>query len=167
MAHETLKLLSPFITHEGKIPRKYRGDGQGTQKDISPPLQWHGVPEGAKTLALVVQDIDAADPSGPIVPWTHWAVVNIPPSLKGPPEGFSGKEEEVSGDYAAIKEGTNDWKVPGWRGPKPPSSSRRYEFKLYALDDYLHLGNKASEYIKLKTYGCNLVAILVHLVGQH
>jgi phosphatidylethanolamine-binding protein (PEBP) family uncharacterized protein len=28
------------------------------------------VPDETKTLALVVQDIDASDPSGPIVSWT-------------------------------------------------------------------------------------------------
>ncbi|RWR78888.1 UPF0098 protein [Cinnamomum micranthum f. kanehirae] len=158
MAHETLKLMSPSISHEGKIPRKYTGDGQGAQKDISPPLQWHGVPEDTKSLALVVQDIDAPDPDGPIVPWTHWVVVNISPSLKGLPEGFSGKEEEVGGDYADIKEGTNDWKVPRWRGPKPPPSGHRYEFKLYALDDHLHLGNKVTKEKLLDSIGGKVLA---------
>ncbi|KAK3227359.1 hypothetical protein Dsin_007221 [Dipteronia sinensis] len=102
-------------------------------------------PRRTKSLALVVEDIDAPDPNDPIVPWTHWVVVNIPPSLKGLPEGFSGKEEEVGGDFAAIKEGKNDWKVPDWRGPKLPNHGHRIQFKLYALDDEMHLGNTGDE----------------------
>lgn len=102
------------------------------------------MPEEAKSLAVVVQDIDAPDPEGPIMPWTHWVVVNIPPSVKGLPEGFSGKEGEMGGEYQGIKEGVNDYKVPGWRGAKMPSSGHRFQFKLYALDDLVHLGNKVS-----------------------
>ncbi|ERN05209.1 hypothetical protein AMTR_s00007p00042900 [Amborella trichopoda] len=51
---------------------KYTGEGQGAKKNISPPVEWYGVPEGTKSLALVIQDIDAPDPNGPIVLWTHW-----------------------------------------------------------------------------------------------
>ncbi|XP_041028124.1 UPF0098 protein CPn_0877/CP_0992/CPj0877/CpB0906 [Juglans microcarpa x Juglans regia] len=146
MASDEFRLVSPAINHEGKFPRKYTEEGQGALKNISPPLEWYNVPDGTKALALVVQDIDAPDPSDPIVPWTIWVVANIPPTLKGLSEGFSGKEEEVGGDYAGIKEGYNDYKVPGWRGPKLPSHGHRFEFKLYALDDdQLHLGNKVTK----------------------
>ncbi|CAK9143868.1 unnamed protein product [Ilex paraguariensis] len=112
MANE-FRLVSPGKDHEGRLPRKYTSDGQGALKNISPPLEWYNVPEGTKRLALVVEDIDAPDPDGPIVPWTHWVVANIPPTLKDLPEGFSKKEDEMGGEYAEIKEGNNDWKVPG------------------------------------------------------
>ncbi|KAK1412431.1 hypothetical protein QVD17_33677 [Tagetes erecta] len=158
-ASDEFRLTSSSIDHEGKLPRKYTSDGQGTQKDISPPLEWYNVPEGTKTLALVVQDIDAPDPEGPLVPWTVWVVINIPPSLKRLPEGFSRKEEEIGGDYAGIKEGYNDFKVPGWRTPKVPSSGHRFEFKLYALDDEFDLGNKVTK-DKL------LEAIDGHVIGE-
>jgi Raf kinase inhibitor-like YbhB/YbcL family protein len=105
------------------------------------------VPEGTKSLALVVQDLDISDPDGPNVPWPHWVVVNIPPHVKRLPEGFSGKEEEFGGEYAVIKEGVNGWKLPGWRGPVLPKHGHRFEFKLYALDDELHLGNKVRAYL--------------------
>ncbi|KVH94819.1 Phosphatidylethanolamine-binding protein PEBP [Cynara cardunculus var. scolymus] len=94
---------------------------------------------------LSVEDIDAPDPNDPIVPWTLWVVINIPPTLKGLPEGFSGREEGKGDDYANIKEGNNDFKVPGWRGPKMPSPGHRFEFKLYALDDEIDLGNKVTK----------------------
>lgn len=118
------------------------GEGQGAKKNISPPLEWYNVPKGTKSLALIVQDIDAPEPSGPIVPFIIWVVVNIPPTLKGLLEGFSGKEEQMGGEYAGIKEGINDLKKHGWEAPKLPSHGHRIEFKLYALDDELHLGNK-------------------------
>lgn len=146
MAQETLRLASSAIGHEGRLPRKYTGDGQGAVKDVSPPLEWYGVPEAARSLALVVEDVDApADADSPVVPWTHWVVVNIPTTVRGLPEGFSGKEEAAGGEHAGIKEGHNDWKVPGWRGPKPPTSGHRISFKLYALDQPLHLGNKVKK----------------------
>ncbi|XP_074567878.1 uncharacterized protein LOC141824479 [Curcuma longa] len=146
MAQETLRLASSAIDHEGRLPRKYTGDGQGAVKDVSPPLEWYGVPEAARSLALVVEDVDApAEADSPVVPWTHWVVVNIPPTARGLPEGFSSKEEAAGGEYAGIKEGHNDWKVPGWRGPKPPTSGHRISFKLYALDQPLHLGNKVTK----------------------
>lgn len=143
MASEEFRVVSPPIQHEGKVPRKYTGDGQGAIQNISPPLEWYNVPDGTKTLALVVQDIDEPDASGPM-PWTHWVVVNIPPTLKRLPEGFSGKQQdqEMDGEYGGIKEGYNDFKLPGWRAPKMPSHDHRFEFKLFALDDEMHLGNK-------------------------
>ncbi|CAL1352262.1 unnamed protein product [Linum trigynum] len=148
MADE-FRLVMPGVSHEGNLPRKYTGEGQGATKNLSPPLEWYNVPEPTKTLALVVQDIDAPDPSGPLVPWTVWVATNIPPAVKRLPEGFSGKGgEELGGgaaDYSAVKEGNNDEKVPGWRPPLVPSHGHRMEFKLYALDTELHLGNKVTK----------------------
>lgn len=145
MASDEFRLVSPGIDHEGRLPRKYTKEGQGTQKNISPPLEWYNVPKGTKSLALVVQDIDAPDPSGPLVPWVTWVVVNIPPECKGLPEGFSGKQEEGKGEYGEIQEGVNDSKVPGWRAPQLPTHGHRFEFKLYALDDDVKLGNKVTK----------------------
>ncbi|GJZ69660.1 UPF0098 protein [Tanacetum coccineum] len=141
MANE-FRLASSGIDHEGRLPRKYTDEGQGAQSGISPPLEWYNVPNGTKSLALVVEDIDAPDPNGPLVPWTLWVMINIPPTLKGIPEGFSGKNENTGGEYGSIKEGHNDFKVPGWRAATMPSTGHRFEFKLYALDDELDLGNK-------------------------
>ncbi|CAI9097280.1 OLC1v1033668C1 [Oldenlandia corymbosa var. corymbosa] len=146
---DEFRLVSPPIDKEGKLPRKYTGEGQGAKKNLSPPLEWYNMPEGTKSLALIVQDLDGGEPDGPMMPWAHWVVINIPPTLKGLPEGFSGKEEDMGGDYAGIKEGNNDWKIPGWSGPMLPppvhSHGHRFEFKLYALDDQLHLGNKVTK----------------------
>ncbi|RZC87929.1 hypothetical protein C5167_004106 [Papaver somniferum] len=143
-ASDEFRLVSSAIAHEGKLPRKYTEEGQGAAKKLSsPPLEWYNVPDGTKSLAMVVQDLDAD-----VIPWTAWVVINIPPSLKGLPEGFSGiKVEELGGgdDYGEIQEGNNDHKVPGWRVPMLPEPGHRFEFKLYALDDLMHLGHKVTK----------------------
>jgi len=64
-------MKSPTITstafgHNQTIPRKYSGDGQ----DISPPLEWSGMPEGTKEMVLIADDPDAPTPQ----PWVHWVV---------------------------------------------------------------------------------------------
>ncbi|TIL81002.1 MAG: YbhB/YbcL family Raf kinase inhibitor-like protein, partial [Mesorhizobium sp.] len=50
-----LTLISPAFPAGGEILEKYTRDGQ----NVSPPLKWSGVPDGTKSLVLVVQDPDA------------------------------------------------------------------------------------------------------------
>ncbi|KNA24305.1 hypothetical protein SOVF_016650 [Spinacia oleracea] len=140
--HEEFRIVCPPVNKEdGRLPRKYTDEGQGAKQRTSPPIEWYNVPEGTKSLALVVEDIDAPDPSSPLVPWTIWVVAHIPPTLKGLSEGFSGKQDQELGDeFGNIAEGNNDDKVPGWRVPTMPSHGHRIEFKLYALDKEIHLG---------------------------
>ncbi|CAA6669303.1 unnamed protein product [Spirodela intermedia] len=149
---ESFKLVSPAFHDGHRIPRKYTGEGQGALRDISPPLEWYGVPGGAASLALVVEDVDAPSPESPIVPWTHWVV------------GFSGRAEHGGRDHAGILEGLNDWKQPGWRGPKAPTSGHRYRFRLFALPDLVHLGHKVTKDKLLDAVAGRAVAE-VELVG--
>ncbi|XP_014513267.1 uncharacterized protein LOC106771796 [Vigna radiata var. radiata] len=147
MASTEFTLVSPAIDNEGKgkLPRYCTQEGLGSKWDISPPLEWYNLPPETKSMALVVQDIDAVDPTGNPVALTHWVVVNIPVSVKGLPEGFSGKKEEVGGEYEKIEEGVNDWKVRVWRGPKLPNYEDRFEFRLYALDDFMVFDNQVTK----------------------
>ncbi|KAK7349782.1 hypothetical protein VNO77_07444 [Canavalia gladiata] len=160
MGSTEFRLVSPAINNEsGKLPRYCTQEGVGAKWDISPPLEWHNVPPKTKSLALLVQDIDAVDPTGRVVALVHWVVVNIPVSVKGIPEGFSGKGEEVGGEYGVIEEGVNDWKVRVWRGPKTPNYHDRFEFRLYALDDHMHFHNQVTKEKLLDT-------IAGHVVGE-
>jgi hypothetical protein len=69
--------------------------------------------------------------------FTHWIVLNIPPTLKGLPENFSTKEhDDDSDELTQIREGMNDFKIPNYRGPNPPVGDHNYEFRLYALDAF-------------------------------
>jgi Raf kinase inhibitor-like YbhB/YbcL family protein len=120
-----LALTSTAFVHEGAIPVAYTCQG----KDVSVPLAWSGVPEGARSLALVVDDPDAPDPAAPKMTWVHWVLYNIPPSATGLPEGVPAGQLPKG-----TLEGRNDWGRTGWGGPCPPVGRHRYFFKLYALD---------------------------------
>ena len=116
-------ISSSAFAHNGKIPSLYTCEGQ----DISPPLAWSGVPTGAKSLALIVDDPDAPDPAAPRMTWVHWLLYNLPADI-------AGLREDVKVLPEKALEGTNDWKRVGYGGPCPPIGRHRYFHKLYALD---------------------------------
>ncbi len=124
----SLTLISPAFTNGAPIPRQYTCEG----KDISPPLQWNGVPEQTRSLVLIVDDPDAPDPQAPKRVWVHWVLFNIPAGATGLPESVRAHELP-----AGTEEGKNDWGKPGYGGPCPPIGRHRYFHKLYALDTEL------------------------------
>jgi phosphatidylethanolamine-binding protein (PEBP) family uncharacterized protein len=72
-------VTSKAFSDGGHIPRKYTGDGVGAQQNLSPPIEWHNVPEGTETLAIICEDIDAPDPEDPsAVPFVHWSASAFP-----------------------------------------------------------------------------------------
>jgi Raf kinase inhibitor-like YbhB/YbcL family protein len=119
-----LTLTSSAFQSGGKIPSKYTCEGE----DISPPLAIDGVPDGAKSLALIVDDPDAPDPKAPKRVWVHWVVHNLPPDTKSLPENADKRLSK-----GAVT-GTNDQKQNSYHGPCPPIGRHRYFHKLYALD---------------------------------
>jgi Raf kinase inhibitor-like YbhB/YbcL family protein len=123
-----LLLTSPAFAHRGEIPAKFTCEGQ----DTSPPLRFSGVPSGAKSLVLIVDDPDAPDPRAPKTTWVHWVLYNLPPSAGELPEGVA-----PAALPAGTLEGVNDWKRTGYGGPCPPIGRHRYIHKLYALDAVL------------------------------
>ncbi len=119
-----MKIWSPEIPNEGFIPKKYVMKAAGGQ-NISPPLKWEGVPEGAKSLVLVCVD------THPIARnWIHWVVVGISPQVTELQEGASGKAMPKG-----AKELENSYGFKGWGGPQPPpgTGAHPYHFVLYAL----------------------------------
>ena len=124
-----LTLTSSAFAPMGPIPSKYTCD----ESDISPPLEWSGVPEKTESLALIVDDPDAPDPAAPKMRYVHWVLYNIPPETRGLPEGV-GKANLP----AAAREGVNDFKRSGYGGPCPPIGRHRYVFTLYSLDKSFH-----------------------------
>jgi phosphatidylethanolamine-binding protein (PEBP) family uncharacterized protein len=65
-----MTLKSPAFQQNGHISSKYTCEGE----DVSPPLAWEGVPNGAKSLVLIIDDPDAPDPKAPKMVWVHWVV---------------------------------------------------------------------------------------------
>jgi len=120
-----MQMTSSSFDAQGPIPRRFTCQGE----DVSPPLSWSGVPEGTKSLALIVDDPDAPDPRAPKVTWVHWVLYNLPPSASGLSEGA-----DKSGLPEGTERGRNSWNKPSYGGPCPPIGRHRYFFKLYALD---------------------------------
>jgi Raf kinase inhibitor-like YbhB/YbcL family protein len=121
-----LSLTSSSFAHEGEIPPRHTCAGA----DQSPALSWSGVPAGTKSLALIVDDPDAPDPKAPRMTWVHWVLYDIPATVTSLPEG-------VDPTSIGAREGLNDWRASGYRGPAPPVGRHRYFHKLYALDAVL------------------------------
>jgi len=119
----SLTISSPEFSAGGAIPAKYTCDGH----DLSPPLVWDEVPDGTKSLALIVDDPDAPDPKAPKRVWVHWVLYDLPATT-------TGLVEAATQLPAGTREGRNDWARTGYGGPCPPIGRHRYFFKLYALD---------------------------------
>jgi Raf kinase inhibitor-like YbhB/YbcL family protein len=127
----TIHLTSPSFQEGGMIPKTYTCDGE----DRSPPLEWSGVPDSARSLVLICDDRDA--PRGT---WAHWVVFNIPPEVKSFGEGLTPEETLKLGAELTARQGKNDFGKIGYGGPCPPSGTHRYFFRLYALDAAPELG---------------------------
>jgi len=121
-----LKLTSSAFSDGGEIPREC-GYKHGNEE---PPLSSSGIPEGTKSLALIMDDPDAMEPAGKV--WVHWVVWNIVGSTI---------------DLKKCHQGMTDFGEVGYGGPAPPDKRHTYVFKLYALDSILDLpeGSTKSE----------------------
>src|SRR3989344_639018 len=78
-----MELTSPAFKYNESIPVKFTCDGQ----NISPPLQFSGIPVEAKSLALLMWDPDVPRTIRLDGNWDHWVVFNMPASTKGIEEG--------------------------------------------------------------------------------
>lgn len=116
--YAALEVTSDAFKANELLPSLYTCDG----KNINPPLHIDHIPDGAKSLALIVDDPDA--PGGM---WVHWVVWNIPVT-------HVIDENKIPGT-----EGVNDFRRNHYGGPCPPSGTHRYFFKVYALNAVLDL----------------------------
>lgn len=127
-----IEVRSSAFEEGGAIPARYTCDGL----DISPPLSWGSVPDGAQSLALIADDPDA--PRGTFV---HWVIFNLPTDMGHLMEDIPNRPTLPSG----AMQGVNGAGGIGYMGPCPPSGTHRYYFKVYALDTRLDLGGRATK----------------------
>ncbi len=129
----TITLTSSAFAEGAAIPAKHTCDGI----NVSPPLEWRGVPGGTRQVALIVDDPDA--PAGT---WVHWVLYGLDASFSDLTEGLPAGQRLNNGAL----QGTNDFKKLGYGGPCPPrGKAHRYFFKIYALDVELSLKPGASK----------------------
>ena len=145
-----LILKSSAFQNNGFIPKKFTCAGE----NINPPLEIGNVPEGARSLVLIMDDPDATDG----VTWDHWLLWNIPPGTQ------SINEDDVP-IYAV--QGTTSFGDLKYGGPcPPPGKAHRYMFKLYALDKKLSLTRGAVKSEIEKAMEGNILAQAV-LIGLY
>ncbi|MBM3120626.1 MAG: YbhB/YbcL family Raf kinase inhibitor-like protein [Chloroflexi bacterium] len=149
-------LQSPAFADGADIPQRFTCDGE----NLSPPLEWAGVPDGAGALMLVTFDPDAGRDLGASTDlgFVHWVVTDLPVASNGLPEGASSSAAALQGaaeadnDFAAAAGSTFPGgaviRGTGYDGPCPPAR-HTYVFRLVALDRPLGLpgGTPASEAI--------------------
>jgi Raf kinase inhibitor-like YbhB/YbcL family protein len=117
-----LMVTSPAFANEGLMPIQYTGYGE----DISPELRLSPIDREAKSLAIVMDDIEH-----PIFSHNHWLIWNIPVMQVIPSSIPRG--ERVQGLGGAIQ-GCGLVKNC-YHGPKPPFNwSHHYQFRVFALD---------------------------------
>lgn len=117
-------LTSTVITEGGVIPDMY--SCQGT--NVSPPLAWTGGP-AAPGYAMVFTDITNTQN-----PFLHSIIWDIPGNVTSLPENIQ-KVAEPPVPAGSKQPIGYDGATRGYLGPCP-GSMHRYEFALYAVDEY-------------------------------
>lgn len=123
-APASIRLTSPTFANGAAMPTRNAGEGVGD--NLSPPLDWSEIPEGAAELVLIVQDPDA-----PLVrPVVHLIAREIAPDRRGVPEGALSP-----GQGDAIAFGRGFLGRIGYAGPRPVRGHgpHRYVFQLFAV----------------------------------
>jgi hypothetical protein len=125
------ELKSPDILPDRPIGQKFAYNADGCDgQNISPELIWGDPPEGTKSFAVVVHDLDAPTNG---VGFFHWIVMDIPASERSLAQGAGAADGKKLA--AGSRQLENDYGDVGWGGPCPPPRARahRYNFTVYAL----------------------------------
>ena len=116
-----IQIKSTAFGSQGKIPTRYTGEGN----DVSPPLSWKNVPEGAKSFAVVCHDPDAPLVTPSQYGYVHWVLYGIPADVR-----------MLSEDNSLYVGGRNDFGNTNYGGPMPPPNHgiHQYYFWIMALN---------------------------------
>lgn len=125
-----MTLTSAAWSDGGQIPAKYTQAGE----QLSPPLTWTNVPEGAASFVMLMHDVDAAIGNG-TDDILHWLLWNIPAPTRSLAEGVA--------QSAQLPDGTRQISASGpyYRGPGAAAAgpAHHYVFELFALDTTLDI----------------------------
>jgi Raf kinase inhibitor-like YbhB/YbcL family protein len=117
----TMQVRSSDFSDGSVIPTRAMAPECGGE-NRSPQLAWSGVPQGTKSFALIVHDLDAPMPGG----FYHWVVYNLPATTR---------ELAANAKLGPDKLGETSAGDAGYYGPcPPPGPTHHYTFTLYALD---------------------------------
>jgi Raf kinase inhibitor-like YbhB/YbcL family protein len=149
-----MKIFCPALLSGKFFPTKCASRGVKGGQNVSPPLIWTEVPSEAKSFAVLVIDRHPMANN-----WVHWAVIDLPPIIRGLNERASEVHNEMPEGCLELR---NSFGEQGWGGPLPPrgSGAHPYECTVYALSEpKLELGPFAT----LDEY---MTAIAPHLIDS-
>jgi Raf kinase inhibitor-like YbhB/YbcL family protein len=146
----TMELTSTAFAEGQPIPSRYSADGE----NISPPLLWKQKPLGTRSLAIVVEDIDAQMARRPFV---HWLMYNILPDETNLPEAIAPLPQVRA--YGLVH-GRNSHLRLGYTGCAPArgGSVHHYHFQVFALDRILALNPGKGRSTVLKAMSPHMLA---------
>jgi len=127
----TIDLSSPAFASGARLPERFTADGDGA----SPPLVWGPLPEGTRSLALIVEDPDAPA----LRPVVHALIWGLPADAGRIAEGAIVDDSE-GGPLGDV--GKNSTFRQGWLPPDPPNGHgpHDYVFQLFALGETEEIG---------------------------
>ena len=162
MMSSTLSLTSTAFSEGASIPSKYTCDGEQVHPadgGVNPPLSISGVPAEAKSLALIMDDLDVPKQLRPDGVFNHWTLFNIPPQTT-----------EIATGVTIGVPGANGAGKNTYAGPCPPPqyqpNEHRYTLTLYALDQELPLKAGASKADVLQAMQGHILA-QAQLIGKY
>jgi Raf kinase inhibitor-like YbhB/YbcL family protein len=124
VAASSLSVDSSAFLNGGAIPSLDSGSSDGCiGRNISPPLRITGVPPAARSIGVVMFDVDGGNGAG----YVHWVAYGIAPGIGSLPTGFG-----ATGTYVG---GKNDAGTTRYAGPCPPPGDppHHYQISVYAL----------------------------------
>jgi len=123
-----MKITSSAFNDGTEMPQRH-----GYKYDnISPALQIVDIPDGTKSLALIMDDPDAMEAVGKV--WVHWLLWNVTLDTNG----TMGVKNIPEGSVGGIS-GETDFGECRYGGPAPPDKRHTYIFRAYALDAILDI----------------------------
>ena len=126
--HAALAVGSLAFEDHAPMPVRFTADGLG----VSPPLHWSGVPDGAGSVVVIVEDADAPTPQ----PLVHLILVSLPGEDGSLPEDAVASPALDDSEPAAGTTGRNSFLGARWLPPDPPPGhgTHRYAVQVFALE---------------------------------
>jgi Raf kinase inhibitor-like YbhB/YbcL family protein len=124
-ADERFTLSSPGLADNATLDSRHAASANDCGgRNVSPELDWRGVPDGTKSFAITIYDPEGGKGLGIV----HWIVYRIPASARSLGEGAPPIEGSVGGINRTGKD--------GYYGPCPPVGDphHHYVVQAYALD---------------------------------
>jgi Raf kinase inhibitor-like YbhB/YbcL family protein len=122
----SLQLSSPAFENKGRMPAEFSCEGAGG----SPPLAWSNAPEGTRSFALIVTDVDIPSSRLHLMEFVHWVLYDLPGDTRALDARIT--LAELARLEAVM--GRNGYGQRDYVSPCPVSGTHRYVYRLYALD---------------------------------